>query len=112
MFIALGASIKGWQHCRPVIIVDGTFLECKRGGSLLCACAKDTENQIFLQAFGIGDSENNDSWDYFFKMLRESYGEREDMWIVSDRHPSIHKGAEKWFPKALLGYCNLYLIRI
>lgn len=77
---------------------------------MLCACARDAENQIFPLAFGTGDSENNDSCDYFFKMLRESYSEREDMWIVSDRHPSIHKGVEKWFPKAL-GYCNFHFIK-
>lgn len=49
--------------------------------------------------------------DYFFKMLRESYSEREDVWIVSERHPSIHKVAEKWLPKALLGYCNFHFIK-
>lgn len=55
MFMVLAASIKGWEHCRPVIVVDGTFLKCKHGGSLLCACAEDAENQIFPLAFGTGD---------------------------------------------------------
>ncbi|XP_062103454.1 uncharacterized protein LOC133814523 [Humulus lupulus] len=56
MFIAFGASLDGWKHCRPVIVVDGTFLKMKCGCTLYAACVKDGNNQIFPLAFGIGDS--------------------------------------------------------
>ncbi|GMN57855.1 hypothetical protein TIFTF001_026956 [Ficus carica] len=109
MFMAFGALILGWMHCRPVVVVDGTLLKCIHGGSLLTACAKDTNDQIFPLAFRTGDSENDESWDYFFKHLRDSYGERDGLWIISNRHKSTHKNAAKWFPNAMLGYYKYHL---
>lgn len=67
MFMAIAASIKGWEHCRPIIVVDGTFLKCKFGGTMITACAQDASNQIFPFAFAIGDAEDDKTWDYFFE---------------------------------------------
>ena len=52
-FMALYASIDGWQHCIPIIVVDGTFLKSKFGGTLLTAATQDTSGKIsfFLVAF-------------------------------------------------------------
>ncbi|XP_030494883.2 uncharacterized protein LOC115710669 [Cannabis sativa] len=41
VFMALDASIKGWGACRPIVVVDGTFLKAAYGGTLLCACTQD-----------------------------------------------------------------------
>ncbi|TYK08435.1 protein FAR-RED ELONGATED HYPOCOTYL 3-like [Cucumis melo var. makuwa] len=40
-FMALSASISGWQHCRPIISIDGTSLKNKYGGTLLSASTPD-----------------------------------------------------------------------
>ncbi|KAA0060121.1 protein FAR-RED ELONGATED HYPOCOTYL 3-like [Cucumis melo var. makuwa] len=40
-FMALSASISGWQHCRPIISIDGTSLKNKYGGTLLSASTLD-----------------------------------------------------------------------
>ena len=37
VFWAFGPSIEGFQHCRPVISIDGTFLYGKYKGKLLIA---------------------------------------------------------------------------
>ena len=37
VFWAFGPSIEGFQHCRPVISIDGTFLYGKYKGTLLIA---------------------------------------------------------------------------
>ena len=48
-FMALEASIKGWKHCMPVIIVDGTFLKGLYGGTLLSGSTQDVEGtNIFI----------------------------------------------------------------
>jgi len=39
------------------------------------------------------DSENDASWEWFFEMFRQAFGERERMCIVSDRHADILRGA-------------------
>ena len=41
MFLAMGASISGYQHMRPVIIIDGAHLSGKYAGCLLTASAED-----------------------------------------------------------------------
>lgn len=69
LFMSCAASIRGWCACRPVIAIDGTPLEAY--GALFVAICKDGNNQKFPLAFGIGDSENDVSWQWFlmkFKM--------------------------------------------
>lgn len=66
-FMALGTSIRGWKHWRPVIVVDGTYLNGHYSGTLFTACTQDASNSIFVLAFGIGDNENDKSWRWFFE---------------------------------------------
>ena len=40
-FMSLSAWKRGWKWCRPVIIVDGTFLKSYFKGTLFSACAMD-----------------------------------------------------------------------
>ncbi|WP_407810881.1 hypothetical protein, partial [Staphylococcus aureus] len=61
-FMALSASISGWQHCHPVISINGTSLKDKYGGTLLSTSTPDTNDQIFSLAFWVVDVENDSSW--------------------------------------------------
>lgn len=92
MFLALGASIKGYEALRKVIVVDGTHLKGKYAGCLLTASAQDGNYQIFPLAFAIVDSENDVSWEWFFQHLASFVPDDPQLVIVSDRHPSIYKG--------------------
>ncbi|XP_050215326.1 protein FAR1-RELATED SEQUENCE 5-like [Mercurialis annua] len=94
VFISLNASIKGWGFCKPIIVVDAT---------------QDAANKIFPLAFCVVDSENDASWEWFFNKLRETFGVREGMCIISDRHDSIKKAIENVFPEAHHGICTYYL---
>ena len=58
-------------------MVDGTFMKSSYGGTLFTASTMDASNNIFPLAFGVGDSENDEAWQWFFTKLRESYGARE-----------------------------------
>ncbi|XP_019256468.1 PREDICTED: uncharacterized protein LOC109234880 [Nicotiana attenuata] len=40
-FVALCTSISGWQHCRPVVVIDGTFLKSAYRGIMLTASTMD-----------------------------------------------------------------------
>lgn len=46
LFVALAASIRGWQHCKPVLIIDATFLRSPYGGTLLFAAAQDAAGLV------------------------------------------------------------------
>ncbi|KAL5577592.1 hypothetical protein UlMin_019291 [Ulmus minor] len=93
----------------PVIVVDGTFLKEKHGGILFVACAKDGNNGIFPLAFGVGESENNEAWEWFFTSLKEAIGGHEELCIVSDRHLSIANAIKIVYPKAHHGICMHHL---
>ena len=51
-----------FQFCRPVVLVDGTFLTGKYRGTLMMAAAVDPEDQIVPMAFALAEGENNESW--------------------------------------------------
>ncbi|XP_024042032.1 uncharacterized protein LOC112099154 [Citrus clementina] len=83
IFMAIGSSLRGFSSSiRPIIAVD---------------------------AFGVGDSENNASWLWFFTKLRESIGEVENLVFISDRHPSIKKFVSTMFPNATYEFCTYHL---
>ncbi|XP_050935675.1 uncharacterized protein LOC103501761 [Cucumis melo] len=64
-FMSLSASISGWQHCCPVISIDGTSLKNKYDDTLLSASTPDANDQIFPLAFCVVDYENDFSWTWF-----------------------------------------------
>ena len=53
-----------------MIVVDATFLKSKYKGVLLVATAIDGNSNLYPIAFGIADSENDLSWDWFFMQLK------------------------------------------
>ncbi|XP_070005385.1 uncharacterized protein [Nicotiana sylvestris] len=75
-FVALCTSINGWQHCRPVVVVDGTFLKSAYRGIMLTASTMDAAGTILPLAYAVVDYENDASWKWFFEKFKEAYGER------------------------------------
>ena len=61
VFWAFGPLIEGFQHCRPVINIDGTFLYGKYRDMLLIASMWDGDNRLFPLAFAIVEKETDDS---------------------------------------------------
>lgn len=102
-FMALGACVSGFRtSIRPVTTVDGTFLKAKYLGTLFVASCKDGNNQVYPLCFGIGDSENDASWEWFLTNLYEAIGYVNDLIVVSDRHGSIEKAIRKCFPMQVM----------
>ncbi|XP_050217675.1 uncharacterized protein LOC126668527 [Mercurialis annua] len=46
---------------------------------------------------------------FFLKKIRETFGVRDEMCIISDRHESISKAVEKIYPEAHHGICTYHL---
>ncbi|XP_070055134.1 protein FAR1-RELATED SEQUENCE 4-like [Nicotiana tomentosiformis] len=109
MFYAYGSSIAGWNHCRRVIAVDTIFLKSKYCGILIISVSKDANNQIFPLAFGIAESENNNSYEWYFSELRNAIGNRDNLIFLSDMHQSIAHGIAKVYPECHHGICIYHL---
>ena len=49
--------MRAFQHCRPVISIDGTFLTGQFKGTLLVAIASDANNRLMPLAFALVEAE-------------------------------------------------------
>ncbi|XP_075101629.1 uncharacterized protein LOC107789742 [Nicotiana tabacum] len=63
VYVSLYASIKGLEYCRPIMVVEGSFLKSTYKGTILTACTHDGAGKILPLAYAIIDSENNKSWE-------------------------------------------------
>ncbi|XP_070022676.1 uncharacterized protein [Nicotiana sylvestris] len=60
--------------------------------------SKDANNQFFPLAFRIAESQNNNSYEWYFSELRNAIGSRKNLIFLSDRHQAIAYGIAKVFP--------------
>ncbi|KAE8773664.1 hypothetical protein D1007_54067 [Hordeum vulgare] len=63
---------KAFEHCRPVLSIDGTFLTCKCKGTLMIAMAHDANDQVLPVAFSLVSVENQDNWEWFMRLVRST----------------------------------------
>jgi len=73
-----------------VILVDATFLTGKYKGTLMMAVAVDPERQLVPLAFALTEGENNDSWSWYMKLVRQYVlGPSRQVCMISDRHHGL-----------------------
>ncbi|XP_022850600.1 uncharacterized protein LOC111372474 [Olea europaea var. sylvestris] len=109
-FMALGPSINGFVNSmRKVISVDSAFLTSRMKGTLLIATSQDANFQIFPLAWGVVDSENDESWTWFFQKLRLITGDTDDLVIISDHAKCIKNGVRNVFRFAHHGNYTYHL---
>ncbi|XP_024009590.1 uncharacterized protein LOC112084598 [Eutrema salsugineum] len=95
---------------RRVIVVDGTFLKSKYKGVLLVATDLDGDSNLYQIAFGVVDSENDRSWEWFFRQLLVVIADGQGVPFVSDRNLSVSKALAKVYPHSSHGICKHHLL--
>jgi hypothetical protein len=96
VFWSFAQTEHAFQYCRPVVLVDGTFLTGKYRGVLMMAAAVDPENQIVPMAFALAEGENNESWSWFMRLLRVNVlGASRPICMISDRHVGLLNAARE-----------------
>ncbi|XP_028055619.1 uncharacterized protein LOC114259794 [Camellia sinensis] len=73
LFFSFEACIHGFKYCRPVLMLDGTFLKGRHKG-------------LYPLCFAIVDSENYDSWHWFLSKLLGILTLKRDIAFSTDRH--------------------------
>ncbi|KAL7265013.1 hypothetical protein ACSBR1_002876 [Camellia fascicularis] len=66
LFVAFHGCLYGFQFCRLLLFIDGTFLKGRYKGHFLAAKSNDG---LFPLAFAIVDAENQDNWIWFLSQL-------------------------------------------
>ncbi|XP_028103609.1 uncharacterized protein LOC114302737 [Camellia sinensis] len=110
-FISFKACIDGFNHCRPLLFLDGTFLKGKFKGNLLAATAKDGNQGLFPVAIAIVDSENTTNWAWFLEHLANVVNRQRTLTFVSDRHAGLLESIPIIFPTAKHAFCLQHLQR-
>ncbi|KAL7163400.1 hypothetical protein ACSBR2_039493 [Camellia fascicularis] len=110
-FISFKACIDGFNHCRPLLFLDETFLKGKFKGHLLATTAKDGNQGLFPLAIVIVDSENTTNWAWFLGHLANVVNSHRTLMFVSDRHAGLLELIPIIFPTAHHAFCLQYLQR-
>ncbi|XP_020890824.1 uncharacterized protein LOC110230918 isoform X1 [Arabidopsis lyrata subsp. lyrata] len=89
VFWAFSQSIKGFQHCRPLIIVDSKDLNGKYPMKFMIASGVDAANDFFPLAFAVTKELSTDIWRWFLTGIREKVTQRKGLCLISSSHPDI-----------------------
>ncbi|XP_026396947.1 uncharacterized protein LOC113291651 [Papaver somniferum] len=100
-FISFEACITGFnKYCRPMLIIDDTFLTGKfRGWSY----------EIFPLVFGLVSGENGDNWHWFPDNLKGIVDVDRLLTIICDRGTGLLNNVPLVFPNAFQSYCSYHM---
>jgi hypothetical protein len=69
-YVCFNAMKLGFKAgCRKVIGLDGCFFKGACQGELLCAIARDANNQMYPVAWAVVEQETGDTWEWFLGLL-------------------------------------------
>nr|GEW15849.1 hypothetical protein [Tanacetum cinerariifolium] len=113
MYVCLATVREGFlDGCRKYLGFDGCFLKGVVKGMLLTAVGKDTNNQMFLLAWTIVETESQSSWTWFLEHLKvdirtKDGGEwtfmsdkQKEKFIAAYNHPIKVVGSEEFWPNS------------
>ena len=91
--------------------MDETFLKNKYKEVLLVATALDGNSNLYPIAFGVVDSDNERSWEWFMRQLNVVIADDHSLAFVSDRNISIAKALKKVCLRFHHGICIYHLMK-
>ena len=89
VFWSFKPCINGFNFCKPIVQVDGTFLTGRYHGTLLTATAQDGNRNIFPLAFAIVEGEAREALIWLFQLLRQYVTPQPNLCMITDRGTSI-----------------------
>ncbi|CAL0318243.1 unnamed protein product [Lupinus luteus] len=94
-----------------MIGLDGCFLKRYYGGQLLSAVGQDANNQFYVIAYAVVDSETKDNWKWFLALLEQALGSQELYgWnFISDQQKGLESALNGVMPHAHHRNCVLHI---
>ncbi|XP_068497499.1 uncharacterized protein [Phaseolus vulgaris] len=89
VFWSFKPCIDGFNFCKPIVQVDGTFLTGRYHGTLLTAIAQDGNRNIFPLPFAIVEGETREALICFFQLLRQYVTPQPNLCMITDRGTGI-----------------------
>ncbi|XP_068461662.1 uncharacterized protein [Phaseolus vulgaris] len=89
VFWSFKPCIDGFNFCKPIVQVDGTFLTERYHGTLLTAIAQDGNWNIFPLAFAIVEGETREALIWFFQLLRQYVTPQPNLCMITDKGTGI-----------------------
>ena len=84
--------------CRPYLAIDATFLTGRFKGQLVAACAVDAHNFVFPVAYGVLETESEESWTWFLQNLRRAISHPNGLVIHTDACKGLEVAVDNVFP--------------
>nr|XP_028952514.1 uncharacterized protein LOC114822343 [Malus domestica] len=113
LFIAFRGSIEGFNYCRPLLFLDGTFVKNKYKGTLLGATGKNGNQGFFPLAFALVDVEDEANWTWFLMNLSTVLFEDDrTITFILDRHKGLLQFVANVFPTSPHGFCIYHIEKI
>ncbi|CAA7020205.1 unnamed protein product [Microthlaspi erraticum] len=96
LFWTFSQSVKGFQHCRPLVVVDTRDLygnddvspRCSQF-KLMIASGFDAANRYFPLAFAVTREVSVETWRWFLSRIREEVTQREGLCLISSPDKDI-----------------------
>nr|XP_007161351.1 hypothetical protein PHAVU_001G061800g [Phaseolus vulgaris]ESW33345.1 hypothetical protein PHAVU_001G061800g [Phaseolus vulgaris] len=85
VFWSFKPCINGFNFCKLIVQVDGTFLTGRYHGTLLTATAQDGNRNIFPLAFAIVEGETRETLIWFFQLLQQYVTPQPNLCMINDR---------------------------
>ena len=87
--LVLGPNCQGFNYCKLVVQVDGTFLISRYQRTLLTTLAQNGSRNIFPLAFAIVEGETKEALIWFFQLLREHVTPQSNLCLITDKGKDI-----------------------
>ncbi|XP_077215852.1 uncharacterized protein LOC143850495 [Tasmannia lanceolata] len=111
LFWTFSPCVHSFRTLRHIVLVDGAHLRGKYLGILLIVIGVDGYNGLYPLAFRVVETENEDSWEWFLKLLKR-YVLPEQMnvfTICSDRQKGLLQAVPTIFSNCYHSYCMRHL---
>ncbi|XHG07747.1 hypothetical protein AWENTII_013014 [Aspergillus wentii] len=110
-FIAPGATINAYEHCRQFLTVDRAPWKTKWDFSLLVAATMDGNNQVLPIAWAVMPGETEDDWRWFLNSLLRAFPKIHDpsTVLMCDPRLPIEAAMQKELPAVSHIHCCEHL---